>query len=515
MQRTKRPTNGQRFSQPLDRVAAIVMLLLSVVIGVLLLSGSHTAPQVRSFTWQDKQVGAEDSAFILTFSRPMDHSSVEENLRLLPNLPGKFSWAGRQMAYTLETPAPYGTAFELEVQGARDRFSKPTDNNPIQPFVGRFRTRDRAFVYLGVTGEEAGRLVLENLTRQEHRILTPAELVVMDFEPYPEGDRILFSATDRASQERGSLNQQLYTVTTGISLHASADSPGHRNPGTPSTPPAPSQPPGTIAQLLDSKDYQNLKFDLSPNGEKIIVQRVNRQNPGDYGLWILLPNAPPQPLKTEPGGDFLIAPDSNSLAMAQGQGLAILPLESDAEPLDFLAKFGMILGFSKDGSTAATVQFTPDPTQPTRSLYLVNNQGEEKQLFTTAGSILSAQFAPTKRHLYCLVTQLLPNKDVFLEQPYLIAINLETAERTDLLKLPMQREIQMNLAPDGLGILFDQVISATASDSNPGIIQGQDGNAIATSRLWFFPIIPNQAGNPTQVQPEALPLEGLRPRWLP
>jgi hypothetical protein len=75
-------------------------------------------------------------------------------------------------------------------------------------------------------------------------------------------------------------------------------------------------------------------------GKTIIVQRVNRRKPAEFGLWIVQPDAKPRPLGNQPGGDFVIAPDSASVAVAQGQGVGILPLTPAAEPLDFLAKFG-------------------------------------------------------------------------------------------------------------------------------------------------------------------------------
>jgi hypothetical protein len=199
--------------------------------------------------------------------------------------------------------------------------------------------------------------------------------------------------------------------------------------------------------------------------------------------------------------------------MAQGQGMAILPLESGGDPLDFLAKFGMVLSFARDGSAATMVQFTPDPDTPTQSLYLVTNQGTEQELLSTDGSILDAMFAPMNRWVYCLYTELLEGED-YIEQPILTAINVATATRTDLLKLPAQRDIQMSLAPDGLGILFDQTV-ASDSPTADGPVRGLDGRAIATSRLWFFPLLLDADGNPLPVDPEELPLSGLRPQWLP
>ncbi|WP_445240692.1 hypothetical protein [Microcoleus vaginatus] len=62
------------FKQPIDRTAIFLMLVLSVLIGLLLLSGDRTAPRVREFTWENKQIGAEDTGFILTFFRPMNQS---------------------------------------------------------------------------------------------------------------------------------------------------------------------------------------------------------------------------------------------------------------------------------------------------------------------------------------------------------------------------------------------------------------------------------------------------------
>ncbi|MBW4517446.1 MAG: Ig-like domain-containing protein [Timaviella obliquedivisa GSE-PSE-MK23-08B] len=507
--------NSRKWFYPIDRTAWILILVLSLAIGILVIKGDRTAPRIRDFTWENRQVGTEDTAFVLTFSRPMDQASVENNLQIEPALPGKTSWAGRRMAYTLNSPAPYGENFQMKLQGARDRFSRSNDlRAQMQLYTGQFKTRDRAFVYLGVEGEQAGRLVLQNLTQQKQQILTPENLVVIDFKPYPEGDRLLFSASDR-TDTKALLNQQIYTVTTGISLQQSATDPGEKNSVLSVSP---ETQPGVVNLVLDNKNYQNLKFDLSPNGKIVIVQRINQKNPADFGLWMIKDGTPAQPLKTEPGGDFLIAPDSTSLAMSQGQGMAILPLEPDGQRLDFLPKFGAALSFASDGSAAAMLRFNRDPSNPTRSLFLVTNQGVEKELLKTDGSVVSAEFDPTRKNLYCLVTKRLSGKE-YVEEPYLVAINLDTAKRVDLLRLPIQRDIQMTLAPDGLGILFDQVVEEQKGDQDKdkqaGLIRSSDGKAIASSRLWFFPILLDEANMTLPADPQPLELPGLRPKWLP
>ncbi|WP_009632483.1 Ig-like domain-containing protein [Synechocystis sp. PCC 7509] len=493
------------FLQPLDRVAIALIAVLGLLTALVLFQGDAIAPRVRDFSWQNKRIGVEDTAFYLNFSRPMDTKSVEANLQIDPTLPGKISWAGRKMAYTLLSPPAYGTSYQVKLNGALDRFSK-TNTNSIQSFTGAFTSRDRAFAYLGVEGEEQGKLVLYNLTTQQKTILTPKDLVVGDFQPYPTGNKILFSATERASDRSSLPLAQLYTVTTGISPEPKSKN----NP-----------PLGRVELVLDSKDYQNLKFDLSADGKTILVQRVNQKNPGDFGLWILpssndntLPKA--QLLKSQPGGDFLITPDSKSVAVAQGQGVAILPLITQAtKPLDFLPKFGMVLEFSPDGSQAAMIRFNSDYT---RSLFLVNNQGLQKELLRTTGSINSCIFHPVLSNLYCMLTQLIEG-EVYQEQPYLAAIDLNSGKQTPLIVMPEQRDVQISLSPDGLALLLDQIVTSAAPNTSPqiNVPRTSDGEAISTSRLWLVPLfVPASISTtPNQIQPEQLPLPGFHPRWLP
>lgn len=500
----------RKFSSPLDRTAITLVVVLAVVIGVLILSGDRSAPRVRDFTWQSKQVGADDKAFLLTFSRPMDQTSVEQNLRIEPKLPGKVSWAGRRMAYTLDAPAPYGTNFQVSLEGARDRFNKAgADRATIQSFNATFRSRDRSFAYIGTEGDETGRLILYNLTRQEKTVLTPNTLIVLEFKPYPTADKILFSAIERdQTYEQPLIEQKLYTVTTGIQIDAPKQLDGTPNLELLSNSPTPTQA-GTVSLVLDNQDYQNLKFDVSANGQVIVVQRISRQDPTNSGPWVIRGNEPAQPLDNkQPGGDFIITPDSDSIAIVQGQGLAILPLKPQADPLNFLPKFGTILGFAEDGTTAAMVKFNTDYT---RSLFLVTNQGLQKEVLRITGSILKAQFDPTKQTLYCLLTNLVPGK-TYQEQPFFAAIDIKSALEgkpseqilRPLLLLPMQREIQVSLSPDGVALLFDQ-------NQVDDMVQAE-GKPLENSRLWLLPLSrdPN-----VKTQPEMIPLPGLHPRWMP
>ena len=297
---------------PLERWILVTIGVLTALIILVLVWGDQTVPRVRSFNWDNQVVGVQDRGLILTFNRPMDRESVEDNLAIAPPLKGKFSWAGRRMAYTLEDPIPYGQTFTVSLAQAQDQFKQRSI--PIEsPFSSQFKSRDQAFVYLGI-GEEEHQLILYNLTRQEKQILTPKDLVVVDFEPYPDSDRILFSATDRVQYDQGNFDLQIYSVTTGIDYQQGLKT-------TESKPSTQDTSGGQVKLLIPSDEYQNLKFDLSPDGKTIVVQRANKKNPGvDFGLWILREGKALEPLKTEPGGDFLITPDSKSMIMAHGHG---------------------------------------------------------------------------------------------------------------------------------------------------------------------------------------------------
>jgi hypothetical protein len=490
-----------QFPQKLDRAALICIGILLAIIVALILSGEHSAPQVREFSWQDRQVGARDTAFVLHFSRPMDQASVKQNLKLDPDLPGRISWAGRRMVYTLDRPAPYGKKFTIQLQNAHDRFQSGDKPAPIQPFASQFQSRDRQFAYIGVDAEETGRLVLYNLSQGKKQILTPANLTVFNFEPYPHGDRILFSAAEPGSQSP-MVEQKLYTVTTGIHIQPPPDLLGEEL--FIASTPAPAQ---KVTELLDNRDYQNLKFDLSDDGKTIVVQRASRKQLGQVEPWVLKVGEPPRSLQLKQlSGDFTLTPDGQSLLVTQGEGLAIVPLESGADPLDFLPKFGMVVGMSSDGTSAALVKFNSNYT---KDLFLVSNQGVERKLLTTEGTIFSAQFSADRKLLYCLLTERGAGAEM-REEPYVVALDLKpdaTGQTPSdaikpLLRLPGQKDVQISLAPDDVGLLMEETIAATTSDGQP----------TSTTQLWLLPL----ASDRTQLlPPQKLPFLGARPRWMP
>lgn len=493
----------------IDKIAITTITILSLTIGVLVWGTNacgteclfHVKPQVTDFSWQNQTIGREDRAFLLNFNRPVNRDSIESNLVIEPPLKGKISWSGNKLAYTLDQPAPYGEKYHLLLEKGKQQYAAAQQGETIKPFFGQFRSRDRAFAYIGSEGDNQDKLILYNWTTKQKNILTPDNLVVFDFKPYPTGDRILFSATEKTAAK--DLSQlQLYTVTTGVNENPQSFKP-------------------EIKLILDSKQYQNNKFDLAQDGKTIIVQRINRDRPTDFGLWKISENRPPQPLTTDAVGDFLLTPDSQTLAVAQGEGIALLPLTPDAQPIDFLPQFGRVVSFSVDGTAAAMVNYNTEDAELryTKSLFYVNNQGIQKELLNLEGSIIDCQFNPSNTYLYCLLTELKSTKKSispqqvatqYREQPYIGEIDLKTGKILPLLALPEYQESKISVAPDGLGILFDQVL--TTDIPNAEATPSNNSQTIIKSRLWLL-LPPSNESQTHQV--EQLPLIGFRPQWLP
>jgi len=341
--------------------------------------------------------------------------------------------------------------------------------------------------------------MLYNFTRDEKIPLTPADLTVMDFQLYPDGDRVLFSAIDRQSQDAGLTDTQIFTVTTGLAASETRKT----------------ETPGRVNRILDNETYQNLQFALSPDGSTIVVQRANRKNPGaDFGLWVVRDDKAPQKFETQPGGEFAIAPNSRELAIAQGQGVALLSIadgDEGKEPLQFFPQYGRIMGFTNDGGAAVMVKFNIDYT---RSMVLVPNTGEPQELLKTTGSILQAQFDSTGRYLYCLLTELIEGEE-YVERPYILVLDLETKQSKELLRFDRSPlDLQMSVSPDGQAILFDRLLTNPQA-IRPNVPLTNSGEAIDKSELWaLFPLV-DIDGELAQPQPTQLPLNGFRPRWLP
>mgnify|MGYP006179412245 FL=1 len=474
-----------------DRLVLATILALIAAISSILIQGNQVPTRGENFSWQGRKIGVRDNYFTLSFNRPIDRSDIETGLVIDPPLPGKISWSGDRLTYTLTELPIYGKKYQVKLPIAQG-----------EDLIGEFYSHDRAFAYIGVNQEERGRLIVcniiqgpNNVTELKKTILTPGDLVVTDFQIYPRGERILFSAFDRSDLGRDTPKQQLYTITTGLN---------HDEHGQ-------NLPSGRIERFLDAKTYQNLRFDLSDNGKTLIVQRINHGNPGDASLWVISDDGQSRPLGIQ-GDNFLLSPDGKKAVVSQTGGVAVIPLDVQGGKPQFLPTYEKILAFSRDGRQKLMVKSEPDNQ---RSLFLLDDRGESRLLLRTANPIISCQFEPRQeKTLYCLKSDLVMGSDGKVkEEPFLGIIELKTGKMTPLLALPNYRDVQMSMSPDGVALLFDQLATIPFGVGND-LVTGE-GSSIADGRLWLLPL-PDQF-SPNSI-PKILPQElnaGFKPRWLP
>lgn len=490
-----------------DGIVWTCIITFGLLIGGIIWAGDRTSLKVSYFSWQGKQIGIQDRYFTLEFNRPVDQKSVEANLITEPSLPGKISWKRGKMIYTLTDLPIYGSKYEIQLEGAKASYS----DREVESFINVINTHDRALVYIGVesavnTGgklereeQERGKLILckivqpnSAITQLEKVILTPGDLIVTAFEIYPAGDKILFSAFEPG---QGVASQQLYTVTTGLNFQV----------------PTAAEPAGRLKIILDAKDYRNLQFDLSDNGKTIVVQRENHRNPADAGLWIIPETEQARPLGIQTN-QFIVSPDGQTVAISQPTGVGIIPLTEQSGSPQFYAGYEKIIGFSKDGKRKLLVRNNPDFT---RSLLLVNQGGETQELFQTRNPIVGCVFEPREeKTFYCLKTDLVRQEDgTVTEEPFLSIIDLVNNKDIPFLALPNYKDVQMSMSPDGIALLFDQVVTTSFEVDNDLVTVS--GKSIVDGRLWVLPLpeVVSEETLPSIVPEELNP--GFKPRWFP
>lgn len=478
----------------------VVLFVLALLIALVFGFGDRQPIRVQTFSWEGKQISVQDKSFSLSFSEAINPQFVVDNLSIDPPLKGTLSWVGKKFFYTLSELPIYGQDYQLKLtqapgEATMDKGAKPTHSSSalIEPFVSRFQSRDRAFAYIGTEGEEHGRLILFNLTKQQKSILTPADITVLNFEAYPGGDRLLFSAIPRAALNTELKEQQLYTVTTGLNYE--------HQPEPPTT--------GKIDLVLDAKDYINGHFQLAGNGQRIVIQRTSRENERDRSLWVIEGKQVARPLGI-PADEFLLSPNGEAIALSQQNKLSILPLAKNGGVIQAKEEFSRLLAFSPDN----TEQIVLQEADGIRSIHVLTPDGGDRVLLRTLTPIIDCRFEPRyKETLYCLKIDQKETNGELIEEPFLSALDLKTGDETPLLALPNYRDVRLSVAADGVALLFDQVVTADPQpDSN---LFTQTGLAVEGARLWLLTLPELEVETKMEpIPPESL-MPGFRPQWIP
>ncbi|AFY38551.1 hypothetical protein Lepto7376_2261 [[Leptolyngbya] sp. PCC 7376] len=488
-----------------DKIVLGSIFVLSLLVALLWGFGDRQPISVQQFSWEGKQVSVADKFFSFSLNQAIDPDFVEANLSIDPLLPGRLSWTGKKFFYTLTDLPIYGQEYQLKLAAPEDSDSEQEEEEKteeilpftFEPFLTRFQSRDRAFAYIGTEGDDRGRLILFNLTKQEKSILTPADLTVLDFEAYPDGDRLLFAAIPNATFDANLEDLQLYTVTTGL------------EDDTVTT--TDETVIGKIDLVLDSEEYVNGKFQLADNGQRIIVQRVNKEDSRDRSLWVIEGKAEPRGLGI-PAEEFLLAPDADVVAVSQEGRLSIVPLGRNSGAIQAKEQFTRLLAFSPNHNEQIALQENDGIT----SLYLTN--GDEDQddqlLLRTLTPIVDCLYEPRYGEtIYCLKIDQAESLGQIVEEPFLSALDIATGNETPLLALPNYRDVRLSVAADGLALLFDQVVTANPTQNSN--LFTDSGLAVEGGRVWLLALPELEQDAEIQpVPPESL-LPGFRPQWMP
>lgn len=484
-----------------DKIVLGSIFVLSLLVALLWGFGDRQPVSVQQFSWEGKKISVTDRSFFLSLNQTVDPEFVAANLTIEPSLPGTLSWSGKDFFYTLSELPIYGQEYQLKLAApeATDDESAETsvaEGGQIEPFLARFQSRDRAFAYIGTEGDDRGRLILFNLTQQAKSILTPADLTVLDFETYPDGDRLLFAAIPSAALNTNLEDLQLYTVTTGLNAASTTEAEAAI---------------GKIDLVLDADEYINGKFQLAKNGRRIVVKRINREDPRDRSLWVIEGNAEPRGLGI-PAEEFLLSPDAEVIAVTQQGQLSLVPLGRNSGAIQAKEKFTRLLAFSPDHSQQIALQETDGIT----SLYVLNEDQAEgdRILLRTLTPIIDCRYEPRYgQTLYCLKIDEAESLGQVVEEPFLSAIDLETGDEIPLLALPNYRDVRLSVAADGLALLFDQVV--TANPTPNADLFTENGLAVEGGRIWLLTLPELERDVAIQAVPPESLMPGFRPRWMP
>ncbi|MEB3173968.1 MAG: hypothetical protein VKN60_02090 [Cyanobacteriota bacterium] len=475
-----------------EGAALLVIALLGGLISFELLWGRPAPLRVNYTNWQNKKIGAQDRILSLGFNQPIDGQGLSQLWKISPNLGGQLSWQGKRLFYSLTETPRYGVNYQIQLQPGLGAAPRELEN-----FTSLASARNRSFFYIGTDGEERGRLILFDLTdpqKLQKTILTPKDLLVRQFQVYPQGDRVLFIASDPRERQP---QLALFTVTTGV----------HHNKTQQSA-----EIPGRLERLLAEDGYDTLQIALAPRGERGALLRQNRQNPTDRGLWILEPDGSARPLGVK-AEQFRLSPRGTQAAFRQGDGVGIAPLTPEGGGSQFWRGYERAMAFTPDGNGVLLTQINDDYTY---SLVIKNSQTQETEaIFRSVYPVQTCEFDPIPpQDLYCLKTEMVnQGEGNFQEETFLIRIDRKTGKTQSLLALPNYPDAQLSLAPDGSALLLDQAAIAPPVGANDVLTPSQQ--AVTEARIWLLPLAELRQ---TQSTPRLAPQEvtaGFAPLWLP
>jgi Tol biopolymer transport system component len=173
-----------------DRIAALALLVLGLMVAGAALASARLGPSVDTFAtahlFDGTAVGSEIG---ITFTEPMDTHAVERAFHISPATKGDFSWAGNELLFLPRRPLAYNCTYTITVgQGARDTGGR----HLFRPYRVRFTTQSEHLLYVATAGHDRGHLVLQSLGGRREPVGTESGTVV-DFSVSSDRATVVYS----------------------------------------------------------------------------------------------------------------------------------------------------------------------------------------------------------------------------------------------------------------------------------------------------------------------------------
>jgi len=388
-------------NKTLDTFLVIFTLLVILILAM----GDRTYPKVSDINLSESEIPVSANQIVLSFNREVDRQSVEENFSIQPEIPGRFSWIGKKMAYTFDQQLDYNQPFSLSIKEAVD-----IKGDLVADFNFSTQVESKVIFYLE-TDEQNSRLVEYNLNTQEKQYLTPEDLIVLDYKYAPKSKVVYFFATQKADLDETSFITDLKQL---YSLNLKSQ---------------------RLRVLADSKNYVNFEFDISPDEKKIALTRSeihSNHTLTPRKLYLSKTSRTrfrPFWNKNIANAEIIFAPSSDAiLGFNSDIGYLLVPIEPKLEKV---VEFGWLehlksYGFSNSGNQL--VFSTSNSIEGETNFITLFSRGNQRQQYyfnNNTDFIEQIQFLANQNKLVYL-----RNKD--LSEHFLQILNLETEEVTDV-----------------------------------------------------------------------------------
>jgi Tol biopolymer transport system component len=193
----------------MDRVAISGMAVLAIVILFFVLRGDQVGVQVTRTAPASGAEGVGTRGLIaFTFSEPMSQTSVEQRLRIAPEVSGTLRWNGATAFWTSPQPLQADTTYTVTIASGA---TSARGRQLLDDATWSFRTGHPRLVYLAPFSAPASDLyVLDVLNNGAAQRLTNEPFGVRDYAISPDGRRIVYSV-NRAEKDA---DRDLYLINS-------------------------------------------------------------------------------------------------------------------------------------------------------------------------------------------------------------------------------------------------------------------------------------------------------------